>query len=494
MSVTSNNREIVDDSSSETLTELIQPIIKLRSNGKGMLPVWPMLLIGDVLAASLTLLATNHFYPAGEWVFAHSSAEALFYVIGLVSVFYLFGLYDYTNLAGGDGEYSRLFSSVNFFVLLTLLWQSFKVGGMLPTKEIVGVWIIQFSSFSAVRFLMRRIGFFLRTLPAFHGRTLILGAGVEGIALARQWTDVKSSGLDVIGYLDDKLPVGISVERGIKVVGKTSQVAEMIREYNVDSLLVSDTELFRQLLDSDDHLVEALQNVQIQLSTGISDYLNTGIRVLELGYVPVMILQKRRVNGLQFIAKSILDFVAALIVLTLLLPLFLIVAILIKLESSGPVLHSRKCVGAGGRSFAMLKFRSMRMDGDSILSEGQLLELQDKQKLTEDPRLTRVGRFIRKLSIDELPQLLNVLRGEMSLVGPRPVIEAELEKFGKVRHNRTAVKPGMTGLWQVSGRSDLSYDERVLLDSYYIRNYTIWLDLKILFQTIPATLMRRGAY
>jgi len=180
----------------------------------------------------------------------------------------------------------------------------------------------------------------------------------------------------------------------------------------------------------------------------------------------------------------------------LLSPLLIILAILVKLDSPGPVLHRRRVVGRGGQTFNAFKFRTMYVNGDEILARYPELKakLRQNHKLRDDPRITRVGAVLRRTSLDELPQFLNVLLGQMSLVGPRMITLEEMDKYGKWRWNLLTVKPGITGLWQISGRSDLSYDERVRLDMYYIRNYTLWLDLQILWRTVPAVLRRQGAY
>jgi lipopolysaccharide/colanic/teichoic acid biosynthesis glycosyltransferase len=173
-----------------------------------------------------------------------------------------------------------------------------------------------------------------------------------------------------------------------------------------------------------------------------------------------------------------------------------LIAIAIKLDSPGPVIHRRRVVGVNGKEFDAFKFRTMRMDGDEILEQYPELkaELEREHKLKDDPRVTKLGAFLRKFSIDELPQLVNVLRREMSLVGPRMITKAELDMYDKWDTNLQTIPPGITGLWQVSGRSDISYDERVRLDMQYIRNWTIWLDLQLIMQTIPAVVLGRGAY
>jgi lipopolysaccharide/colanic/teichoic acid biosynthesis glycosyltransferase len=184
------------------------------------------------------------------------------------------------------------------------------------------------------------------------------------------------------------------------------------------------------------------------------------------------------------------------IVLLLGLPLMVSIAIAIKLDSPGSILYRRRVVGVSGKSFDALKFRSMYVDADERLALNPELKRQFEKnyKLKDDPRVTRVGRFLRRTSLDELPQLFNVLRGQMSLVGPRMITSEERARYGKWRMNLTTVKPGITGLWQVSGRSDISYNERVMMDMYYIRNFSFWLDIHLLWRTIPAVLKGHGAY
>jgi lipopolysaccharide/colanic/teichoic acid biosynthesis glycosyltransferase len=182
------------------------------------------------------------------------------------------------------------------------------------------------------------------------------------------------------------------------------------------------------------------------------------------------------------------------------LPLMLIIGFLIWVESRGPVFYSQMRIGRGGRMFPCFKFRTMVVDSDSVLRE--LLETcaisksewERDFKLRDDPRITRVGRVLRKFSLDELPQLFNVLRGEMSVVGPRPIVKAEVARYGKFIGDYASVKPGLTGLWQISGRNDVSYAERVELDVQYARSKSLANDVQIIARTVPAVLFARGAY
>ena len=192
--------------------------------------------------------------------------------------------------------------------------------------------------------------------------------------------------------------------------------------------------------------------------------------------------------------KTCLDYVGAAVGLVLLSPVFAVIALLVKLDTPGRVIYNRRVLGRGGRVFDAYKFRSMVVDGDGLLTPEQWTDLQTTQKLKDDPRITRVGHVLRKYSLDELPQLVNVLKGQMSLIGPRMITPAEQEKYGKWDLNLLTVKPGLSGLWQVSGRSDVDYEERVRMDMHYIRNYTIWLDLQLIFRTIGTVIRGRGAY
>jgi Undecaprenyl-phosphate galactose phosphotransferase WbaP len=199
-------------------------------------------------------------------------------------------------------------------------------------------------------------------------------------------------------------------------------------------------------------------------------------------------------------AKRALDLFGAVLGSLLISPLLLLIAILIKLDSPGPVFYGHWRVGAADSAFRCWKFRTMHKDAESMLEQHLRqyphlrIEWERDLKLREDPRVTRVGGILRKTSLDELPQLWNVLIGEMSLIGPRPIVRDEVEKYGEVYELYKRVRPGISGLWQVSGRNNVGYAEQVALDSYYVRNWSVWLDLIILARTPGAVLLRRGAY
>ncbi len=208
------------------------------------------------------------------------------------------------------------------------------------------------------------------------------------------------------------------------------------------------------------------------------------------------LVQRTQSRPLSKAIKAFVDYALVIPGLLLIAPLLFLIAVLVKLDSPGPIIYRRKVLGLNGRVFHAYKFRTMYVNGNEILAKypGLRVELDKNYKLKDDPRVTRVGRFLRKFSLDELPQLFNILQQDMSLVGPRIITPDELKKYGQWGETFMSVMPGLTGLWQVSGRSDTTYEERVRLDMEYIHNWSISLDVRIIFQTIPAVLKGDGAY
>ena len=209
--------------------------------------------------------------------------------------------------------------------------------------------------------------------------------------------------------------------------------------------------------------------------------------------------KKPFLSGLALFLKNALDRIGAAIALVLLSPVFIVIAWAIR-RDGGPAMYGHRRIGKNGQPFTCLKFRSMVMNSQEILRDllkndpALRKEFAETYKLKNDPRVTKIGKFLRKTSLDELPQLLNVLQGDMSLIGPRPIVEDEKKYYAEKIHDYLSVKPGITGLWQVSGRSDTDYNQRVYLDSWYVKNWSLWNDMIIFFKTILVVLKRKGAY
>jgi exopolysaccharide biosynthesis polyprenyl glycosylphosphotransferase len=235
---------------------------------------------------------------------------------------------------------------------------------------------------------------------------------------------------------------------------------------------------------------------ELRLTANLPEVLTTRLSVLPIGGVIALSVRSVRLSGPQALAKRLFDIVVSGTVLLLTLPVFLVIAAAIKLSSPGPVFYRQQRIGKQGNPFTLLKFRTM-VDGADVMLD--LLVAANEAdgplfKIRNDPRVSRVGRYMRRWSLDELPQLLNVLRGDMSLVGPRPPLAHEVARYEDWQLDRLEVRPGITGLWQVSGRSDLSFSEMVRLDLFYIENWSLAYDMFILIKTIPAVASSRGAY
>ncbi|HUU03116.1 MAG TPA: sugar transferase [Myxococcota bacterium] len=291
---------------------------------------------------------------------------------------------------------------------------------------------------------------------------------------------------------------------GTTRLGLPSELGRVLtRNGGVDRVLLMSGDLGRdELMEA----VDACQRHRVQWAVvpDLYDMLVDNLQMEQLAGVPVMGPSGSNIVGLNLVAKRLVDLLVATLLVAALSPFLLLVAALVKLTSSGPVLFVQKRVGRGGRVFTFYKFRSMytgardkahRQQMDKLISDGQAQE-KDKRgpvyKMKHDPRITPLGRLLRRFSIDELPQLLNVLRGDMSLVGPRPAIPYEVEKYRESHRRRLEALPGITGLWQVSGRNRLSFEEMVKLDIHYIENWSPGLDTRIFVKTIAAVLFSRG--
>jgi len=321
---------------------------------------------------------------------------------------------------------------------------------------------------------------------------IVVGEGAEAQALAAAVSSEWSVGYRLAGIVRGVHEGSGTPERRAAAIDRTvaAAVTTGVRDVVVvTSALEGATAnlVVRRLTDA---------GVGVQLSSSLLDIEPRRFRIRPLGRYPVMCLEPARLSGWRAIAKRGLDVTVAGTALLVTLPLMIISALAIKLESRGPLLFRQERVGLGGRRFRVLKVRTMVANAEELLIDLRDANAADGPlfKVPDDPRVTRVGRVLRRFSVDELPQLWNVLRGEMSLVGPRPGLPAEMHHWGEDLHRRLRVKPGITGMWQVSGRSDSSFADYARWDLYYVDNWSFWTDLAILAKTIPVVLARRGAY
>lgn len=442
-------------------------------------------------------LGLSFFYPDSFPDFAFYTGLVFTFILPVwLILFAALGLYRRANLLGGSREYNLVFRATTTGLLPVMI-----VGFLEPTFIVARGWLLLAWAFSFVlvaagRFFFRRFIYLLRRRGFFLSPAVIVGANQEGRWLAEQLLN-KTSGLRLVGFVDEKVPAGTLMFHNLPALGSVDQMDKIIARYGIEEVILATSaissrdrmmEIFRRYSNSD--------VVDLRLSSGLYEIITTGLQVQEMCYVPLVNVNKVRLTGVDSILKLALDYLLTIPGLIAILPFLGLIALAIWLDSPGPVIYRRRVMGINGRQFDAYKFRTMHVNGDQILDQYPDLkaELARNHKLRNDPRITRVGKFLRKFSLDELPQLFNVLKAEMSLVGPRMISPKEMLQYNQWGLNLLTVRPGLTGLWQVSGRSDVSYEDRVRLDMYYIRNWSIWLDLQILFQTPLAVIRGRGAY
>lgn len=328
-------------------------------------------------------------------------------------------------------------------------------------------------------------------------RVLIIGAGSSGQVLAEQLCEQRWLGVEVVGFLDDhaepeqqRVPLP-----PLPLLGRIDDAPLIIQQYTINDVVVA-------AMPRDPHqlinLVTRLFDlaVRVHVAPAYFELAFLGARVDSWDGVPLITLRNPALDSFQRLLKRLLDLLLATVGIFLSLPLMMLAAIAIKMEDGGPIFYTADRVGEHGRLFKMVKFRSMIINADQ--SSADAPQCSDTvpvlHKHAADPRVTRVGRFLRRTSLDELPQLLNVLKGEMSMVGPRPELPWLVAQYEPWQRKRLTVPQGITGWWQVNGRSDNVMHLHTEQDLYYIQNYSLWLDLQILWRTIPAVLRGRGAF
>jgi exopolysaccharide biosynthesis polyprenyl glycosylphosphotransferase len=345
----------------------------------------------------------------------------------------------------------------------------------------------------ALRFVLRRLLHRARRRGDCMRRVIVVGHELAVVGITRQLRRERYHGLQVVGAC---LPPRHDGNVGLPVYGTFDDVADAVDAANADTVLVLscpelDGHVLRRLawrLERDD--------IDLIVASALIDVAGSRTTIRPVDGLPMLHVEHPRLDGGARLVKDAVDRLGAVLLLALLSPVLLGVAVGVRLTSAGPVFFRQIRVGRDGREFRMVKFRSMYVDAEARLADIRHLNENDGVlfKMRDDPRVTPIGRWLRRFSLDELPQLLNVLSGQMSLVGPRPPLPREVAAYPADVRRRLAVKPGMTGLWQVSGRSDLPWEEAVRLDLRYVENWSLSLDLVIMLRTMTAVVRSSGAY
>jgi exopolysaccharide biosynthesis polyprenyl glycosylphosphotransferase len=325
-------------------------------------------------------------------------------------------------------------------------------------------------------------------------QVIVVGRERSCAELIRQLHSESHAGFRVVGACIDRTTV-TEVE-GVPVVGNSKSIINALRSTDADTVAVGAwSDLTQAGLRRLSWELEG-SGVDLVVAPALTDVAGPRIHIRPVSGLPLLHIEEPEFSGGRRLLKGSVDRGGALAALVVLLPLLLSIAVWVRLSSRGPALFRQERVGTDGKPFTMYKFRSMYVDAEQRLAELEQHNEGDGVlfKMRDDPRVTSAGKWLRRFSLDELPQLINVAIGTMSLVGPRPPLQSEVSQYGNDVRRRLLVKPGLTGLWQISGRSDLSWEESVRLDLHYVENWSLALDLVILWKTAFAVLSRKGAY
>jgi exopolysaccharide biosynthesis polyprenyl glycosylphosphotransferase len=419
---------------------------------------------------------------------------ALVLVVAWPLLLHVMGSHDRQVLGAGSEEYRRVGRS-GVVILGVAGFLSYaadlKLSRGLVVIAIPGLVAATLLARAAARAYLHR----LRAAGRCAKRVLVVGRSHAVTELAAQLSRSVTAGLDVVAACVTSEHHRVSESLGVPV-GELDEVVELAQQVGADTIAVtSASETAAEYLRRLSWQLEG-RGIELLVAPGLIEVAGPRLHIRPFEGFPLLAVEQPRFDGWTIAVKTCVDRVLAAIALVLLAPVLLGIAAAVRLSGPGPVLYRQERVGLKGHPFTMIKFRSMVVDADRQVEELRAANISDGLlfKIRADPRVTPVGRWLRRLSLDELPQLFNVLGGSMSLVGPRPPLPAEVARYDGSVTRRLLVKPGLTGLWQISGRSDLSWEESVRLDLRYVENWSLATDLLIVCKTVRAVLSRSGAY
>jgi exopolysaccharide biosynthesis polyprenyl glycosylphosphotransferase len=434
------------------------------------------LIVADRLDGALSSAAATPLGWIAPWCFGMAAA----------------GLYDIRRIENPVEELRRVVYGASIGAAVAIV-AAYSLGASLSRTWTALAWVFVLIAVATSRRVLRKTVHVLRRRGRLRRRALIVGTDATALTLARDVEKAPWEGLDVVGFV---APAGTAASALTEpVVGEIEGLRDLAVTLAVSDILVSPSVAGNGSLSA---IVAALDGVPVELrvAPGLDGFLTTHLSVQPLGDRALVAIERTELRPMARVGKRLLDLSLGGVMLLLALPIIGIAALAVKIHSRGPAFFRQRRIGLRGRAFTIWKLRTMIVDAEQKLTEMVEGNGTDELlfKLREDPRVTRVGRFLRRSSIDELPQLLNVVMGQMSLVGPRPPLPDEVARYDEMLGRRLLVKPGITGLWQVSGRAELGVDEYVRHDLLYVQNWSFALDLYILAKTVPAVISGRGAY
>jgi exopolysaccharide biosynthesis polyprenyl glycosylphosphotransferase len=415
-------------------------------------------------------------------------------VVGLILIFALRGLYNIRLTGSWFRQVWTIVSSTTlglaFLVTYYFVFQPPSNSRLL----VPFVWATAILVLCTARLIVSSSMGILYRLGLGETRLLVVGSGRLGKMIMQHIVANPNLGYNIVGFLHDMNEPPSDFGR-FKMLGTLDDLGMVIRSMQIDEVIIALPSHLHQQSIRSVRLCERL-GTSFKLVPDLYELSLSRIDMEAIEGIPLISIKQVSINSLQQIVTRIVDIIIAFLILMIGFPFWLCIALAIRLSSSGPIFYKQTRIGLNGRPFKVYKFRSMYKDADARLTD--LMSQNEAQgplfKIKDDPRITPVGKFLRHNSFDEIPQLFNVIKGEMSLVGPRPPLPQEVAVYEEWQKGRLAIKPGMTGLWQVRGRSNISFDEGVLMDLYYIENWSLRLYFQVLIRTFPAVIFRRGAY
>ena len=492
------------------------------------MPVWVMPLvtfavfvIDGFIAVSAFAFAFNirqdePIFTAGGWstAFRPYAGVMLFGVVVTVAMLAYNRIYRFFGAFSFIQEATKIFNAVIFSSLLTIAW-AFLFRGIFSFQEFSysrSVFLLNFAfalvGFVGFHWLLRLVQVRFRNRGINLIPTIIVGTNAEAARTVEELEEQKYLGYRVFGLVSDESIDSAEFDKPtVPILGGIDDLPEIIRTYNIREVIITDNSIESATLFDAMMQISRRQKVEFRFAPSILNLLPQKTSVDQIGVLPMVRLFREPLSDAQRFFKRTSDICIAIVATIITLPIWLVIAVLVKLDSKGPILFKQERIGMDGRKFLCYKFRTMianaddaihrdaykkNIEGDETANAGDA-DRPVFGKVKDDPRVTRIGKILRRSSLDELPQLLNVFIGDMSIVGPRPPIEYEVEEYELWHRKRLDMKPGITGLWQVSGRNRLTFDEMVRADIYYIENWSLLLDIRILFLTLPAMFRGDGA-
>ena len=427
----------------------------------------------------------------------------IYSAVGILLIVVIFGLrklYSFRNLYKGMGENEGVASSVIVSIFLIIMFNYYfnREGYQLSR-----IWLIYSTLISIIliiisRTIVKRLFFIFLSKIGIRTNVVIIGISEESKRIAHTFNKSMIERINVIGFIDDKHGMGKPKEsdsyRDIKVLGTLDNLGSIVKKHNIHRIIISSPKLkYFDIMTLLDKIGDF--NIEVQMSPSLFEFSVSRMKMFDYMGVPLIQIQKVEIKTFDKILKFIIDYSIGIILFIVFILLYPVLGILIKIDSKGPVLYTQQRYGKDFKKIKVYKFRTMRAGADKEKKYiNKIYNRKGDFKIKGDPRITRIGRFLRKTSIDELPQIINVFKGELSVIGPRALAIEEGDKLEEWEKKRMQVSQGITGLWQVSGRSDINYEERIKLDLYYIQNWSIWLELKIVILTIMRIFRGSGAY